>query len=426
MSTLAKIFQGLGHDVGVVVPHFGEKVEHDRYEGISVYRYPVPASPFWEEVQGTVSPRFFSHFVDLIQSLRPDVIHFHTTSWTMGLTHIKAAYRSGAVTLLTHHTPSLGYLCPRGTGMLWGKVACDGIVTASRCSVCLLQQKGIPPILGNPLGRIPPAVGKHFQTTFKKNKFSTLVSLPFLIEQRKEMHSEILDHVHAVICLTEWGRQTLLRNGTPSEKLILCRLGVAGKNCLGKSSRPSSEPCLVMGYIGRYDPIKGLEPLLKAFMKLPSKEKVTLRIYGVSNEDSTYEHFLRKMAQPDARIKFENPLKPDQVRKALRELDVLAVPSLCMEGGPTVLLEALAEKVPVIGSDLGAIPEYIQAGKNGLLFPPGDIEAIQQTLTRLSSDRELLSNLVEGIEDVRTLQDVAREHMEFYTSLNPKRSLFQC
>ncbi len=73
----------------------------------------------------------------------------------------------------------------------------------------------------------------------------------------------------------------------------------------------------------------------------------------------------------------------------LRQFDALVVPSL-VDGRPNVIMEANACGVPVIAAPVGGIPEMIEVGVNGYLFPPTAVEAIIQVLTLWRNDRQSL------------------------------------
>jgi glycosyltransferase involved in cell wall biosynthesis len=81
-----------------------------------------------------------------------------------------------------------------------------------------------------------------------------------------------------------------------------------------------------------------------------------------------------------------------------RAIDVLVVPSLTTrnwaEQFGRVVVEAMANDVPVIGSDSGAIPEVI--GDAGLVVPEGDAEALAGALERLRGDAGLRARLVQA------------------------------
>lgn len=69
-------------------------------------------------------------------------------------------------------------------------------------------------------------------------------------------------------------------------------------------------------------------------------------------------------------------------RELIPQLDILAVSSIS-EGSPLVILEALLSRVPVVASAVGGIPTQIRDGRDGLIVPPRDIEALANALVRL-------------------------------------------
>jgi glycosyltransferase involved in cell wall biosynthesis len=83
-------------------------------------------------------------------------------------------------------------------------------------------------------------------------------------------------------------------------------------------------------------------------------------------------------------------------------MDIFVLPSV-RDAAPVVLLEAGLAGLPVIASRAGGIPEYIRDGETGLLFPPGDAEALAEKLVTLLKDREFAHQL-------------ARQHQTFVLS----------
>jgi glycosyltransferase involved in cell wall biosynthesis len=84
-----------------------------------------------------------------------------------------------------------------------------------------------------------------------------------------------------------------------------------------------------------------------------------------------------------------------------------------------VLIEAMASKVPVIGSDSGEIPYVIEDA--GLVFPEGDVAALQNCLQQLMEQAELAQKLAElGYERAMsqyTNKALARQLLDFYKQL---------
>ncbi|MCK9364724.1 MAG: glycosyltransferase [Syntrophales bacterium] len=70
----------------------------------------------------------------------------------------------------------------------------------------------------------------------------------------------------------------------------------------------------------------------------------------------------------------------------LNMADIFVLPSQLREGLGVALIEAMAAGLPVIGTAIGGIPELIQENENGLLVPPGSVEALTTSLEKLISD----------------------------------------
>lgn len=148
---------------------------------------------------------------------------------------------------------------------------------------------------------------------------------------------------------------------------------------------------VVVGFVGRLVRAKGVELLLEALARLPSR----FRLLFVG--DGPLAMTLRETAAARgcaARVTFAGSVSHEEVPRCLREMHVLVLPSLSMpewtEQFGHVLIEGMACALPVIGSDSGAIPEVI--GDAGLVVPEGDVAALAEALERLG-DPELRQEL---------------------------------
>lgn len=97
----------------------------------------------------------------------------------------------------------------------------------------------------------------------------------------------------------------------------------------------------------------------------------------------------------------------EDVPAVLRALNLLAMPSL-HEGVPQIVLQALATKTPVVGSDVGGIPEIIRHGETGRLFPAGDAKALANAIR----------NALTESETTRAMTERGRALVENYYSLD--------
>ena len=149
---------------------------------------------------------------------------------------------------------------------------------------------------------------------------------------------------------------------------------------------PNSEPPkrdfeqrkeLVVGFLGRIDPSKGLDILLDAAVRV-SNVRV---LVGGSGSDAYVEDF--KQRYLSERVEFAGYVQPAEF---FQRIDVLAVPSIWEEPLGRVIYEAYSFGVPVIVPRAGGMPEIVDEGKTGFIVPLCTCSEFKAVLERLSHD----------------------------------------
>jgi len=205
----------------------------------------------------------------------------------------------------------------------------------------------------------------------------------------------------------------MLRPSRPSKPSVLLR----------RSARRPSHHEMVVGYIGRLVPEKGIDILLEAVARLQGPWE--LRILGSGPERDRLE----KMAQwlgilP--RVSFDLPIPSTQMPYYYSGLDVLVLPSRTRpnwkEQFGRVLVEAMACRRPVMGSDSGEIPNVI--GDAGYVTPEGDAPALAGRLMDLAGNPSLRAELGargrQRVLDHYTQRQIAHETYRVYRQLLAK------
>lgn len=135
-------------------------------------------------------------------------------------------------------------------------------------------------------------------------------------------------------------------------------------------------------YAGTLSDLKGVHLLIKAFQKLAYSD-ITLDIYGEG--EPSYTQRLKSLAKPDPRIKFHGNVSAHEMPAIYQAADCVVVSSIWFETYNFVLREALACGCLAVVSDMGAMPEAINKGKNGFVFHAGDecalLEALKEAYT---------------------------------------------
>ncbi len=138
-------------------------------------------------------------------------------------------------------------------------------------------------------------------------------------------------------------------------------------------------------YVGRDFFRKGFPTLVDALDILLTRiPDVQLGVVGQEYQHSKRWAMRRCKGLP---VTFFGGLSPDELHREIRKSDVVVLPSHTEAFG-IVLLEAQALGVPVVGSDVGGIPETMDVGKSGLVTQAGDAEALASALEELLNDPE--------------------------------------
>ncbi len=168
--------------------------------------------------------------------------------------------------------------------------------------------------------------------------------------------------------------------------------------------------------VGRFVGKKGYDYLLKACRMLQdSGIDFQLTMAGDGPRGPELKHLAKKLDLSD-RVSFPGFVNYDQVSELFRSADLFLMPSIVHSSGdrdgiPTVIMEALMHRVPVIATDVSGIAEVIQDRVTGLLIPEKNAEAIYEAVKTMVGDRESAVRMAEkGRDTVRQLFDPETNH----------------
>lgn len=128
-------------------------------------------------------------------------------------------------------------------------------------------------------------------------------------------------------------------------------------------------------YVGRLVPEKGILTMLEAIRNLP---QLPIRIIGDGPLKRDVADYIARHSLDN--IEVRSGLTQKQVHEQIRGAFCLIFPTEWHEPFGSVMIESLACSVPVIGSNIGAVPEIIQDGKTGLLFEPRRPESLLEKI----------------------------------------------
>lgn len=135
----------------------------------------------------------------------------------------------------------------------------------------------------------------------------------------------------------------------------------------------TEEPGDAFVYLGRLVPEKGVVTLVRA----AAKARVRLRIIGTGPEEAALRQLAKELG---GNVEFTGYLSGAELRAAISSARAVVIPSEWYENAPLSVMEASALSRPIIGADIGGIPELIRPGETGFVFKSGNVESLVDVL----------------------------------------------
>src|SRR5262249_8455522 len=199
------------------------------------------------------------------------------------------------------------------------------------------------------------------------------------------------------IAVAEDIRQQLLKKRFRKEQVCLIPNGIdlslfdSQLPTVGmQNSRLVGKGAPVFGVVGRLVPDKGHVVFLNAFSRI-KKEHKNVRALIVGSGP-----LMEEIHNEISRLGLEESVVlcgvRDDMSAVYRQIDCIVIPSF-REGLPYVLLEALANKIPVVASRVGDIPRLIRHGETGYLVPPKNVNELQKHMMMVLENPDLSARL---------------------------------
>ncbi|MEZ0333673.1 MAG: glycosyltransferase family 4 protein [Gemmatimonadales bacterium] len=152
--------------------------------------------------------------------------------------------------------------------------------------------------------------------------------------------------------------------------------------------RPSSRVrCLA---VARLVERKGLRELIRAIAML-ERERCEVEIVGAGSDELALRQLAASLGIPD-RVVFSGLPDRESLARRYREADIFTLASW-EESFGDAFADALASGLPIVGSNVGGIPELVRHGQNGLLVPPRDPVALASAIRHLAEHPELRARM---------------------------------
>lgn len=167
-------------------------------------------------------------------------------------------------------------------------------------------------------------------------------------------------------------------------------------------------------YVGRLEKIKGIYTLLEAMKNNPY---IRLKIVGDGAEEKKLHNF--KSEHSLNNVEFLGKKLKKDILNLIRRAEFLVCPSQCYEILSFSIIEAMLMGKPVIGANIGGIPETVIHNKTGLLFESGNSAELAEKISSLYNSNELNTMGEQAKKHINKIIDPQR-HFEALKKIIPQ------
>lgn len=348
---------------------------------------------------------------DILDQERPDLVHIHELQMHTAST-IASVVARGIPLIKTIH--NYYDLCPQRDLMFRGETTCEDFKNGRHCISCLegLQRNKLhlyyPTHL--PLKRtfnsMAEGLFRRFTTRYPAEDYA----------RRRHYFIEQLNRLSCIHCSSEGSATILKKHGVNADRIQVIPIATeTTRQIIPKPLRHDRLP-VVFGFVGGPNRHKGYEILLDAFARL-DQCKAKLLVWNTKKTDAA--------PVPGLNIEFRGRFLPAAINTVFQEIDIGLIPSIWQEIFGLIGVEWLAAKIPVIGSDIGGIPQWLTDWQDGFLVTPGDPAKLAETMNRFVQQPTLIAEFQRKIRIPQSFDEHVERLSQVYEALlayrHPKR-----
>lgn len=358
VRALAESQQNAGNEVWVIAEkgqqEYPYSVKNYKSEKIVPFRYRAMI-----DKQGLEELRVF------LDEQQFDIIHIHMmmdVDWD--LHEILKPYKY-VVSLHDYF-----FLCPRIFMMQPDNTLCTQY-DRTNCSECINWFNTV---------RLFNAVEWAVQNKLGMKSFKFPTCKQKLTEKRFQKYRKLLENADMLLPVSTRVQEIFENSGIRGNYKVFHIGNITADRFTPEFSDNRNQGLIKVVMLGSLNYYKGAEVLIKLAKHL-DRSKFTIHFYGRSGE---YGQKLQ-----DAGIVDHGSYRQDELSEILRSSDIGCVLSVWEDNGPQVVMEMLNNHVPVVGTRMGGIPDFVNDGENGFLFDPysdNDFERVVRVLNGLTKE----------------------------------------
>ena len=278
-------------------------------------------------------------FTRLLNDFKPDVVHLNNIHTQLSPIIAKIAHERDVRVVWTLHDTKL--VCPCYTCSRQGRW----------CTECFTHKTAVIKHRCMPGGLAGACIG--------------------FLEAKKWNNVVLQKYVDLFMPPSQFMMNTCVAGGYDARKFrVLCNF-MDDKKVAQASRLPLAKEDYYV-YLGRVDAIKGVRTLCEAASCLPMK------LIIVGGGELLPE--LQQRYKDKTQIVFKGQQAWHEFMPILRQARFMVLPAECSENNPLTVIESLSIGTPVLGANIGGIPELLEEGVNGMTFTSGNVDDLKQKI----------------------------------------------
>lgn len=349
---LARGLAGRGHEVHVLCPATSAENAVTTVADVVVHRVASRRTPFHPTFRICLPWQAFRAGESLVDELRPDVVHVQA-HFLLGRGLVRAASRHGLPVVATNH------FMPEN---LYGHARIPGWLRDAAARVGWWDLR------------------------------------------------RVFRRAHTVTAPTPRAVRLLAEHGLPGAHAVSCGIDLNHFGRPHPAGPAPSERARRVLFVGRLDEEKRVDELLRAIAGL-DRTDVELDIVGDGSCRAAWQGLATRLGIA-ARVTFHGFVSEAALVAAYARCDVFCMPGIA-ELQSLATMEAMAAGKPVVAADAMALPHLVHPGRNGWLYPPGDVEALTDRLRHLLADPEALARMGQASRETIATHSIEDTLIEF-------------
>lgn len=297
----------------------------------------------------------YKKMCEAIDDFKPDIIHLNNFQRQLSASVVKAAEDKNVPMVFTAH--DIQAICP-AISMLDSN--------GNICNECLK-------------GKYKNCIKKSCVHNSKAK--SILGAIENQYYKKHKVYSEKIFHI---ITPSEFYKTEFIKDGIDKEKITAIHNYIE----LEDYNMKTEDDNYIL-YFGRLAKEKGILYLLNAVSKAKKEiNDIKLYIAGTGPEEKKIKEIIKRN-KLEQNVELLGFLNHNKVKEYVSKSSIVVVPSIWYENCPYSVLETQAIGKPIIGSNLGGIPELVKDNENGMIYKYNDTDELANKILELYKNDEL-------------------------------------